>query len=159
MPRRNWKKVQAGNLKQANDLCLQYAKEKHNRSVEMIADLMGVNHWTLYKWADEGKMPINRVPSFEHACGIDFVSRWLAMRANKLVIDIPNGSQGNADDIFALQESTNQAIGVLLNFYAHKKTVEETLGPMQNALERMAWHKGNVEKYHQPEIPFDEDER
>lgn len=156
MPRHSWKKVRAGNLKQANDLCFQHAKEKHNRSVEAIADLMGVNSWTLYKWADEGKMPVRLVRSFEHACGIDLVSRWLATGGNKLVIDIPSGKTGNADDIFALQDSSNEAVGALLNFYAEKSTAEQALVSVQSALERFSWHKMNVEKSHQPEIPFDE---
>lgn len=158
MPRRSWKKVQPGNRNQAQELCLEYARVKHNRSIDQVADLMGANKWTLYKWLESGGMPLRLIKPFEHACGIDFVSRWLAISDNKLVIDIPRGKIGNADDIFALQESTNEAVGALLNFYAEKSTQQEALEAVQNALERMAWHKGNVEKYNQPEIPFETQE-
>lgn len=157
MARHSWKKVQASNLNQAMELCLEHGRDKHNRSVEGVSDLMGVNHWTLYKWMSSGAMPSNLIKSFEHACGIDFVSRWLAMGDNKMVIDIPRGRNGNADDIMALQESGNEAVGALLKFYNQKADLDETLAAVQNALERLAWHKVNVQKFNQPEIPFDED--
>lgn len=156
--KRNWKRVQANHLNQSMELCLEHARDKHNRSVEGVAALMGVNHWTLYKWLESGGMPARLIKSFEHVCGIDFVSRWLAMHDNKLVIDIPKGRNGNADDIMALQESSTDAVSALLRFYNNKADIDETLVAVQNALERLAWHKVNVQKYHQPEIPFDEDE-
>lgn len=156
MSRRNWKKVQPSHLNQAMELCLAYARDKHNRSVEGVATLMGVNHWTLYKWLESGGIPARLIKPFEHACGIDYISRWLAMSDNKLVIDIPNGRDGNADDILALQEASNEAVGALLKFYNQQADRQQTLDAVQNALERMAWHKGNVEKFHQPELPMED---
>ena len=47
--RRNWKKVQPRDLRDAMDLCTEYARDKHNRSVDQIAELMGeVNKWTRF---------------------------------------------------------------------------------------------------------------
>lgn len=156
MSRRNWKRVQASNLNQATELCLEYAREKNNRSVESVADLMGVNKWTLYKWLSEGNMPARLIKPFEHVCGIDFVSRWLAMGDNKMVIDIPKGRKGSADDMLVLQESSTGAISALLKFYSDKSDIKETLSAIQSALEGLAWHKLNVQKSNQPEIPFEE---
>lgn len=140
------------------DLCLEFARERHNRSVDSVAELMGeVNKWTLYKWMEAGSLPARLIKPFEHACGIDFVSRWLAMSGNKLVIEIPKGRKGTMEDMQALQSTTHDAIGALMKFYDDKADAEATLAAVQTALERMAWHKGNVEKYRQPELPFDED--
>ena len=159
MSQRNWKRVQPRDLRDAMDLCVEYAKAKHNRSVDSVAELMGeVNKWTLYKWMQEASLPLRLVKPFEHACGIDYVSRWLAMSGNKLVIDIPKGRKGGPQDIQALQAATHDAIGVLMKFYEDKTNAEDTLAALQTALERMAWHKGNVEKYRQPELPFDDED-
>ncbi|MDO5940617.1 hypothetical protein [Burkholderia cepacia] len=76
MSRRNWKRVRPMSLRHALELCKDYAKERHNLSVERIAERMGLaDHWTLYKWFQSGRMPLNLVRPFESACGIDFVTR------------------------------------------------------------------------------------
>ncbi len=158
MSKRNWKTVQARDLRDAMDLCLDYAKENHNRSVDSVADLMGLpSKWTLYKWVQEASLPSRLIKPFEMACGIDFVSRWLVVSGGKLVITIPKGRKGAAEDIQALQAITHEAIGALIKFYADQADADATLAALQTALERMAWHKGNVEKYRQPELPFDEE--
>jgi len=48
-------------------------------------------------------------------------------------------------------------IGELIKFYAEQNNLDGTLAAIQTTLERIAWHKGNVEKYQQPELPFDEE--
>jgi len=159
MSRRNWKTVQARDLRDAMDLCVDYAREKHNRSVDSIADLMGVaSKHTLYKWIADANMPAVRIKSFEHACGIDFVSRWLVVSGGKLVIDIPRGRKIGPTDIQTVQAAAHEAIGALMQFYVDKANTEDTLAAIQNVMEKFAWHRGNVEKYTQPELPFDEEE-
>lgn len=158
MSRRNWKNTQPHDLRDAMDLCVDYAREKHNRSVDSIADLMGVpSKHTLYKWIADANMPAIRIKSFEHACGIDFVSRWFVISSGKLVIDVPKGRKGTPEDIQVLQAAAHAAIGELMKFYEQKTDVPAVLVAIQNVLENFAWHKGNVEKFQQPEIPFDEE--
>ncbi|MDI1278049.1 hypothetical protein [Methylobacter sp.] len=158
MSRKNWKTVQPRDLRDAMDCCLEYARVKHNRSVDTVAELMGLaSKWTLYKWIQEASLPARMIKPFQHACGIDFVSRWYVVSEGKLVIEIPKGRKGGPEDIQALQSATHDAIGALMQFYADPNDMDATLAAMQTALERMAWHKGNVEKYRQPELPFDED--
>ena len=49
-PRRNWKRLQPTSLRNALELCKEHARERLNRSVERIADEMGItDHWTVYK--------------------------------------------------------------------------------------------------------------
>lgn len=158
MIKRNWKRVQPYSLRDAMDKCLEYAREHHNRSIDNVADLMGLSSkWTLYKWVQEASLPSRLIKNFEHACGIDFVSRWLAVSGGKLVIDIPHGKLASPEDIHALQEATHDAIGALIRFYHDQADVETTLEAVQTALERLAWHKINVSKAQQPELPFDEE--
>lgn len=58
MSKRNWKAAQPSSCCQALEWSLEFAKEKHNLSAERIAERMGqANHWTLYKWVSEGRMP------------------------------------------------------------------------------------------------------
>lgn len=158
MSRRNWSKAQPKSLRNAMELCLDYAKLKHNRSIETVAELMGeVNKWTLYKWIEAGSLPLRLLHPFEHACGIDFVSRWLVISRGKLIIDIPIGRKGGPEDIQALQASAHDAIGAVITFYSDRADAATTLAAVQTAMEGFAWHRLNVEKYHQPELPFDED--
>lgn len=153
MSRRNWKHIQPTSLRQALELCKDHAKERHNLSVERIAERMGLaDHWTLYKWFQNGRMPLNLVRPFESACGIDFVTRWQTASAGKLLIDMPSGRNCDAADIQTLQETLNTAVGHLLQFYSGKSEAADTLVVVQKAMEGLAWHRGNVEKHAQPEL-------
>lgn len=155
MSRRNWKRTQPTSLRQALELCKEYARERHNLSVERIAERMGLeDHWTLYKWMQNGRIPAVAIPAYETACGIDYVTRWLASRDGKLLIEIPTGRDINAQDVNALNQVLHGAVGVLMAFYEGKKPAEETLADITTALESLAWHKRNVEQYEHPQLEF-----
>ena len=49
-----------------------------------------------------------------------------------------------------------ETTGALLRFYGGQADANETLGEVQQALEALAWHRGNVEKHAQPELDFQE---
>ncbi|MFZ5659169.1 MAG: hypothetical protein ACOY5C_04850 [Pseudomonadota bacterium] len=153
MTRRNWNRVQPTSLRHALELCKDYARERHNLSVQRIAERMGLeDYWTLYKWIANARMPAVAIRAYETACGIDFVTRWYASSAGRLLIDIPTGRDATAADMQALQELLNAAVGRLLQFYAGKTDADETLSALQQAMEGLAWHRGNVEKHAQPEL-------
>lgn len=157
MMRRNWKRIQPTSLRHALELCKDHARERHNLSVERIAEEMGLtDHWTLYKWFQNGRMPVNLVRPFEKACGINFITRWQAAASGQLLIAVPTGRDASAEDIRVLQESLNTAVGDLLQFYAKKIDAAEVLAALQRGMEGLAWHKGNVEKHLQPEFEFEE---
>ena len=105
MSKQNWKAIRPLDLRDAMDWCIKYARAKHNRSVDTIADLMGVNKWTLYKWMAEADMPARLIKTFEHACGIDYVSRWLVESSGKLVVAVPSGKKCGPRDIQDLQKT------------------------------------------------------
>lgn len=153
MTRRNWKRTQPTSLRNALELCKDYAREKHNLSVERIAERMGeADHWTLYKWMQTGRIPAVAIPAYEAACGIDFVTRWLAGTSGKLLIAVPSGRKANAKDVSTLQENLHSTVSALMDFYSGKAEVEATLAAVNNALENLAWHRGNVEQHNQPQL-------
>lgn len=153
MPRRSWKHVRAGSLRQALELSLEHARERHNRSVERVADRMGLaSHWTLFKWASNGRIPAVLIPAFEAACGLHLITAYLAGSAGKLLIDVPAGRRASARDINALQASMTDAVGALLRFADGKAEAEETIAALTDTLESLAWHRGNVERAREPEL-------
>lgn len=157
MLKRTWKRIQPNSLRDAMRLCKDYAHEKKNYSVERIADLMGITADLLYKWLANGRMPAASIPLYEHVCGINFVTRWLAASAGHLMIEVPTGRAATPTDIQALQELLNTAVGQLLQFHSGKAEAADALAAIQQGMEGLAWHKGNVEKHLQPEFEFNEE--
>lgn len=153
MGRKNWKKLQPHSLRQALEWCKDYARERHNLSVERIAERMGeADHWVLYKWIQTGRIPAVLIPAYEAACGVDFVTRWLAGASGKLLVDIPTGRKLKPSDVQELQEQLHEVVGRLINFYRGDEQAEETLAAITNSMESLAWHKGNIEQHSQPQL-------
>jgi len=157
MKKRNWKTAQPSSIRQALEWSLEHAKERQNLSVERIAERMGLaNHWALYKWASEGRMPAVSIPAFEHVCGINLVSRWLAATGSKLLIDLPTGRNCNAEDMQELQAVLHTATGVLMAFYNGTADAAATLAAIQAGMEGLAWHRGNVQQHCHPQLELGE---
>ena len=158
MPR-SWKRLIPTSLSHAMELCLQHAKEKHNRSVDQVADLMGIpNKWNIYKWVESGRLPAVLIRPFEHACGIDFVTRYLAHSDHKLLIDIPTGRRAAHREVNDLMGAAHEAVGLLLKFHEGQANANDTIGAITGVMESLGWHRGNVEKSAQPEFEFEEEE-
>lgn len=158
MSRINWNTVQPNSITHAIELCSQYAREKRNLSVERIAELMGQpSHHALYKWMAEGRMPAVLIRPFEHACGVAFVSRYLAHSAQYLTMKIPSGAKSAARDINALQGSLTSAVTALIDFHDSRLSQEQCIDALTTALESLAWHRTNVEKTDCPELSLFED--
>lgn len=159
MRRRNWKHVRPTSLRNALELCKDYALAKQNLSEERIAVIMGLaNHWTLYKWLSTGRMPAVMIPTYEAACGCHYVTQWLAASAGKLTIDIPTGKACQACDIQGLQAMLHATTGALMAFYAGQQDADHTLGSIQAAMAGLAWHHGNVQQHDQPQLELGEPE-
>lgn len=156
MPARRWKHARPTSLRQALELCKDHARERLNRSVERIADEMGLtDHWIVYKWVQSGRIPANLIRPFERACGIDLVTRWLACSGGRLLVDIPAGRTADPVEMAALQAVVHEAVGRLLQFYAGKAEAGDTLASIQQAMEGLASHHLNVQKHSQPELDLE----
>ncbi|MBB4845008.1 hypothetical protein HNP55_003554 [Paucibacter oligotrophus] len=157
MSRRNWKTYQPASLRDALKACKDFALERQQLSVERIAERMGLeDHWALYKWIANGRMPLVNVHAYEHACGCCFVTRWLAATGNKLLVDIPRGKAPQAGELMALNAGCAQALQLLTNFYAANGQADPaaTLEALRTHLEQVAYHHKNVAAYAAPELEF-----
>lgn len=157
MSRRNWKRWQPATLRDALKGCKDFALERHNLSVERIAERMGLeDHWSLYKWIANGRMPLVLAPAYEHACGINLVARWMAATDGKLLVDIPKGRQAQAADMVELNTGFAHALQLLTDFYqgGDKADAAATLDALRNHLQQVAAHHHNVAAYATPELEF-----
>lgn len=154
----NWKKVRPTSVCNAMRLCKDYALAVHRRKVDTIAELMGETADNLYKWMANGRMPAILIPAFEHACGVDYLSRYLASTNHRIVIDIPRGRAPTETEVSDLQEASAECVRHLVRFYKGKALAEEVLDAIAHALRHLAWHQANVQKQTSPELPlFDTD--
>lgn len=157
MATRYWNRIQPHSLRHALELCKDYAREVKRLSVERIAELMGEeSHWTVYGWLRDGSMPTRKIPAYEHVCGCDYVSRWVAASNGRMLIMIPTGKNASAQDIQALQEALSDATGQILKFAAGQTSAEDALAAIHTGMTGLAWHKVNIEKHHQPELELGE---
>lgn len=153
MPRRNWKAYRPTSLPDAIEACVEYGRERHQMSVDRIADATGISSkWTLYKYIESGALPARLIRPFETACGCTFVTQHLAASARKLIIDLPTGRQAAPADIHAVQQSCNEAVGALLGFAAGSTDAPATLAAVTQAMERLARERAEVERHTQPEL-------
>ncbi|MDI5877265.1 MULTISPECIES: hypothetical protein [Shewanella] len=153
MSRRNWKKVRANSLRHAMELCLEFAREKQNLSVDRVADLMGLpSKWTLYKWLENGRIPAVLIRPFEHACGADYMTLYIAASSNRLVVDIPSGRKATNAEVNELQGSFSDAMGLLIRFYQGQSAAEDTITALNHVMGGIAWHSENVSKSQTPEL-------
>lgn len=151
--KRNWKKARPTSLLSAIELNVEHARETKNAGVQRVADWMGEKtHHTIYKYLENGSLPLYKLRAFEHACGANFVTRWIAASAGLLVIEIPTGRSADGDDVLALQEILNDAAGALIAFYSGKAEAPDVLARITAGLEGLAFHRENVRKFDQPEL-------
>ncbi len=156
MTRRNWKLARPASLVEALRLCVEFAKDRHNLSVERVADRMGASHDSLYKWVASGRLPANLLLAFETACGCHFASTWQAMAAGKLVIDMPTGSKASPAELVAVNSCFASALQLLTDFYAAPAKADASLvqAALNAHLAQVAWHHANVGHSGTPEFDF-----
>lgn len=153
--RRNWKRIQPISLRHAMELCKEHARGQRNQSVERIAAVMGLaDHWTLYKWLENGRMPAVLIPAYEAACGVNFVTRWLAANGNQLLIDMPTGRDLVDADVVALHSGFSDALRLLTDHYSGRADASATLAALSHHLGQVAFHHANVAKHAAPEFEF-----
>ncbi|MCU7934144.1 MAG: hypothetical protein KZQ99_04595 [Candidatus Thiodiazotropha sp. (ex Dulcina madagascariensis)] len=162
MAKRNWKRFRATSRRAAVEACIRYANEVHNRSVEQVAELTGMDgHWPIYKWMQSGNIPACRILPFQQACGCTFFTDYLAGATHKLVIDIPAGRRASSEDIFKLQQHLNSTVGHLLRYHDEPSddSAESAVSAIRAAMEDLAYQQINITKQRQPELSlFEESE-
>ncbi|MCW3479705.1 hypothetical protein OL229_09040 [Neisseriaceae bacterium JH1-16] len=160
MRKRNWKSVRPSSLSEAFEMCVEYAAE-HRRPVKVLADLMGVEVKTLYRWLADTSMPLNRLRQFEAFCGATFISEYLCLaHGNKVVIEVPTGKKAAVADLAESQANVAATFALLARFYQNGEAMEETLSAITRSLTEFAYHRENVQKSGRPELAlFGEEKR
>ena len=105
-----------------------------------MADLMGVELKTYYRWAADSSMPLNRVRQFEAFCKASFISEYLCMaHGNRVVIAIPSGRKATPTDLADMQATVTAAIAKLMRFCQDRTGAAETVAELTVALSQMAY--------------------
>ncbi len=156
MRKRNWKSRHATTLSEAFDLCMERAAECR-RPPKVLADLMGIEVKTLYRWMADMSMPLNRILQFEEFCGARFVSEYLCLAdGRRVVIEIPTGRRPDVADLSGLQSAFADAAAVLCRYYASGHEQADAIAALTHAMTQAAYHRENVAKDRAPELLFDE---
>lgn len=150
---RRWKSVRPTSLSEAMELCVEYATEVHRRPIKVLADLMGVEVKTLYRWLAETSMPLNKIRQFETFCGVAYISEYLCLaHGDKIVISIPAGKKAGITDLAEVQSCFAQAILLLARFYQNGEALEDTVSALTTSLTQLAYQRSNVMKAASPEL-------
>lgn len=152
MRKRRWKSIRPTNLSEAMELCIEFAVERR-RPIKVIADLMGVEIKTLYRWLADTSMPLNRIRQFETFCGVSFISDYLCLaHGDKVVVSIPAGKKAGVADLAEVQGNFAEAIALLSRFYQNGDALEQTVSALTTTLTQLAYQRSNVMKTGTPEL-------
>lgn len=151
MVRTNWKRIIPHSLVKALNLTKEHGKEKHQLSVERIADRLGVSDSCLYKWLGDSTMPINRVIAFEQACGINFVTQYLAHSQGYLLVPTPTGRKAEHKDLGELQLFMTQVMALIIKANDGQTGAESAIDGIKTLMEDLAFIQKNVAKNELPQ--------
>ncbi|MFZ6644454.1 hypothetical protein ACO0LO_01955 [Undibacterium sp. TJN25] len=152
MRNKRLKSARPTSLSEAQELCVEFAAE-NRRPIKVIADLMGIEVKTLYRWLADTTMPLNRVRQFEAFCGIAFVSEYLCIaHGDKIVVGIPAGKKSDVTELAELQVTFADAMALLVRFYQSGDALDETIASLTATLTKVAYHRSNVLKNGTPEL-------
>jgi hypothetical protein len=147
-------KRRANSISDAVQLSLDFALRKHNRGTKRIAELMGVKIDTLYKWFSRDGMPINMLGAFENACGTMYVTEYLCAQAHLLAVEMPTGRKLTQTTVLELQKSFTDTTGLLIGFHSTGQDGAETALALTGLMGEIGWHRANVERCTQPDLPL-----
>lgn len=131
----------------------QDAAAKKGLVAKRMADLMGVELKTFYRWLADSSMPLNRVRQYETFCGAAHISEYLCTaHGNKVVITIPLGKKAKVVDLAEMQSGFAQVVVLLDSFYKEQSGLTETVTALTTVLSQVAYHRENVLKAGEPEL-------
>lgn len=152
MRTKRWKSACPSSLSEAMQLCVDFAAESR-KPVKVIADLMGVELKTLYRWLADTSMPLNRIRQFEAFCGATYVSEYLCIaQGDRVVIAIPAGKKAGVVELAQVQATFAEAISLLVGFYESGDRADETITALTTSLTQLAYQRSNVLKAAAPEL-------
>lgn len=146
-----WKRVVPHNMNHALQLTKEHGIEKKNMSVARIGDHLSETSDLIYKWLGSAKMPVNKVIAFEQACGINFVTQYLAHSQGFLLVKAPTGRKAEHRDLIDLQAFMIEVSGLIMRHTEGLKSAQETTDAIKKLMEDLAFHQKNVGALDQPQ--------
>ncbi len=133
--------------------CQLATAEKLGLVPKRMADLMGVDVKTYYRWMADSSMPLNRLRQFETFCQASHISEYLCTaHGGRVVITIPTGKKAKASDLGEMQANFGRVVMLLEQFYRDQSDLTETIEALTCALSQVAYHRENVIKNGNPEL-------
>lgn len=149
----NWNLKRSTSVRHGMELDVAHGQAVHGLSVARIADLIGMSsHFTLYKQMENGRLPAVLIPAFEHACGSNFLLQYLAHSAGFLLVKVPTGRKAEHRELNELSRFAHEVLALLIQFYDSQEGVDEAFHAVTRLMEDLAFQRGNIEKYQQPEL-------
>ena len=155
MARTNWKCIVPHNMNHAIQLCKQHALDNKNMSVARIADHLAITTDTLYKWLGNGRIPANHVFAYEQACGISFITEYLAHGQGYLLVKAPTGRKAEHKDLNKLQLYMAQVAAKIIEANEGDCTAQDAIDHIKVLMQDLAYQQKNVAAVQVPQTQFD----
>jgi len=155
MARTNWKCIVPHNVNHAIQLCKQHALDNKNMSVARIADHLAITTDTLYKWLGNGRIPANHVFAYEQACGISFITEYLAHSQGYLLVKAPTGRKAEHKDLNKLQLYMAQVAAKIIEANEGDCTAQDAIDHIKILMQDLAYQQKNVAAVQVPQTQFD----
>lgn len=150
------KPLHAITLSDATDACVESAA-RLRRPAKVMAELMGVELKTYYRWLSDNSMPLRLLKQFEEFCGARHISEHLCVSSgSRIVIDIPTGRRPSVADLAQLQRAFADAAAALCRYYESGDERDAVIASLTSAMTQAAYHRANVAKDCAPELPFND---
>lgn len=151
MSKTYWKRIVPHSLVKALNLTKEHGKEVKQLSVERIADRLAISDSCLYKWLGDSAMPVNRVIAFEQACGINFVTQYLAHSQGYLLVPAPTGRKAQHRDLSELQLFMTEVMALIIKANDGQTSADSAIDSIKTLMEDLAFHQKNVAKQDLPQ--------
>jgi hypothetical protein len=155
MTRTYWNRLVPHSMVKALNLAKDHGKEKKQQSVQRIGDRLGVSPDCLYKWLGDATMPVNKVIAFEEACGISFVTQYLAQSQGFLLVPAPTGRKAEHKDLNELQLYMAKVVAKIIEANQGECTAQEAIDAIKVLMQDLAYQQRNVKVAELPQEEFD----
>jgi hypothetical protein len=132
-------------LAEAINACLKHANEHYGLSVKDIAPGMNTKMFTLFKWIESGKMPLNVVAQFENLCHARYITRHLAEVSGFILVTCPRGMETPENALVTLNKTTVEAVGSVAGFMSGDKSKRDAIKAIDTAIESLVWQKSRIQ--------------
>lgn len=130
--------IDGDELVAAMNACVTHAADHYGINITDIANLTGVNKWTLFKWLESGRMPVTELKKFEDICHARFVTRHLADHAGMLLVSRPKGLETPEATLLTANKAMADALSAVSACIGGQIGVKPAIKAIDAAMEVLA---------------------